>query len=171
MNLILIGYRGTGKSTVGRLLTSRLGWETVSTDALIIEKAKLPIPEIVSQFGWDHFRDLETTICQELQGKEHVIIDTGGGVIFRDVNVKTLKLCGMICWLTATVETISRRIADDSQRPSLTSGKTFIEEIEEVLRERTPKYQAAADFLVETDSGSADQIADQVLAKFREMQG
>jgi shikimate kinase len=171
MNLILIGYRGTGKSTVGRLLASRLGWETVSTDALIIEKAKLPIPEIVSQFGWEHFRDLETTICQELQGKEHVIIDTGGGIILRDVNVKTLKPCGMICWLTATVETINRRIAGDSQRPSLTSGKTFIEEIEEVLRERTPKYQAATDFLVETDSGSADQIADQVLAKFRELQG
>ena len=100
-----------------------------------------------------------------------MIIDTGGGIILRDVNVKTLKPCGMICWLTATVETINRRIAGDSQRPSLTSGKTFIEEIEEVLRERTPKYQAATDFLVETDSGSADQIADQVLAKFRELQG
>ena len=76
-----------------------------------------------------------------------------------------------LCWLTATVETISRRLAHDSQRPSLTSGKTFLEEIEEVLQERTPKYQAAADFLVKTDSGSADQIADQVLAKFRESQG
>ena len=171
MNLILIGYRGTGKSTVGRLVASRLGWKTVSTDTLIIERAKLPIPEIVSQFGWDHFRDLETAVCQELQGKEHLVIDTGGGVILRDVNVGTLKPCGVMCWLTATVETISRRIAHDLQRPSLTSGKTFLEEIEEVLQERTPKYQAAADFLVKTDSGSADQIADQVLAKFRESQG
>ncbi len=171
MNLILIGYRGTGKSTVGRLLASRLGWETVSTDALIIQRAKLPIPEIVSQFGWDHFRDLESAVCQELRGKDHLIIDTGGGIILRDVNVETLKHYGLLCWLTATVETIHRRIAGDSQRPSLTSGKTFIEEIEEVLQERTPKYRAAADLIVETDSGSADQIANQVLAKFREMQG
>lgn len=171
MNLILIGYRGTGKSTVGKLLASRLGWDSVSTDALIVEQAKLPIPEIVSQFGWDHFRDLETAVCQGLQGKDHLVIDTGGGVILRDVNVKTIKPCGMLFWLTATVETISRRIGGDSQRPSLTSGKTFIEEIEEVLQERTPKYQAAADFIIETDSRSADQIANQVLTQFRESQG
>ena len=171
MNLILIGYRGTGKSTVARLLASRLGWESVSTDALIIERAKLPIPEIVSTFGWDHFRDLETAVCKDLQGKDHLIIDTGGGLILRNVNVEALKPGGVMCWLTATVETISRRIAHDSQRPSLTSGKTFLEEIEEVLRERTPRYQAAADFFVETDSDSADQVADRVLAKFRESRG
>ena len=171
MNLILIGYRGTGKSTVARLLSSKLGWKTVSTDALIVEKAKLPIPEIVSQFGWDHFRDLETSVCKELQGRDHLVIDTGGGVILRNVNVETLKPNGVMCWLTATVETISLRIAGDSQRPSLTSGKTFLEEIEEVLQERTPKYQAAADFIVETDSGSADHVANLVLSKFQEVQG
>lgn len=171
MNLILIGYRGTGKSTVARLLASRLGWKTVSTDALIVERAQSPIPEIVAKFGWDHFRTLETTVCQELQGKDHLIIDTGGGAILRDMNVQSFKPSGVICWLTATIETISRRIAGDAQRPSLTSGKTFIEEIEEVLKERTPKYRAAADFIVDTDACSAEQVADQVLAKFREVQG
>lgn len=171
MNLILIGYRGTGKSTVARMLATRLGWETVSTDALIVERAKQTIPEIVSQFGWDHFRNLETTICLELQGKDRLVIDTGGGVILRNENVAALKPSGVMCWLTATVETIGGRIATDSQRPSLTGGKTFIEEIEEVLNERTPKYQAAADFIVDTDSDSADRVADQVLAKFQEFQG
>jgi shikimate kinase len=170
MNLVLIGYRGTGKSTVARLLASRLGWKTVSTDALVVERAQLPIPDIVAQFGWDHFRDLETSVCQDLQGKDHLIIDTGGGAILRDANVKALNPCGVICWLTATIETISHRIGGDTQRPSLTGGKTFIEEIEEVLAERTPKYQAAADFIMETDRGSAEQIADQILAEFRRRQ-
>jgi len=170
MNLILIGYRGTGKSTVARLVASRLGWNTLSTDALIVERAQLPIPEIVSQFGWEHFRDLETTICQELRGKDHLVIDTGGGVVLRESNVKALKPTGMVCWLTASVQTISRRIAGDSQRPSLTTGRTFIEEIEEVLQERTPKYRAASDIMVETDSVPADQIAEQVVTKFLEAQ-
>lgn len=170
MNLILIGYRGTGKSTVARIIAKRLGRTSVSTDAMIIEKAQLPIPEIVSKFGWDHFRDLETTICQELQARDNLVIDTGGGVILRDINVKALKPTGVMCWLTATVETISSRIAGDSQRPSLTTGKTFVEEVEEVLQERTPKYQAAADFIVGTDTYSADQVVNQVLAKFRNAQ-
>ena len=168
MNVILIGYRGTGKSTVARLVASRLGWEVVSTDALIVERAKLPIPEIVSQGGWDDFRDLEATVCKELQGKDRLVIDTGGGVILRAVNVEALHSGGVICWLTATVETIRRRIAYDLQRPSLTSGKTFLEEIEDVLKERTPHYQAAADCVIETDSRSANQVADEVLAKFQE---
>ncbi|MDT7043303.1 shikimate kinase [Candidatus Nitronereus thalassa] len=171
MNLILIGYRGTGKSTVARLLASRLGWQTVSTDARIVERAQLYIPDIVAQFGWDHFRDLETTVCQELKGKDHLIIDTGGGAILREANVEALKPGGMMCWLTASIETISQRIAGNAQRPSLTSGKTFIEEIEEVLAKRTPKYEAAADFIVETDRRSAEQIADQILAEFRRRQG
>lgn len=168
MNLILIGYRGTGKSTVAQILASRLGWETVSTDALIIERAKLPIPEIVEKFGWDYFRDLETTVCQDLKEQDHLVIDTGGGAILRDVNVQALKPSGMVCWLTASIDTIGHRIGGDSQRPALTSGKTFIEEIAEVLKERTPQYQAAADFMVETDTRTAAQVADEVLSQFQQ---
>ena len=171
MNLILIGYRGTGKSTVAQLLASRLERETLSTDAMIIEKVQMPIPEIVEKLGWDHFRNLESAICQDLRDSDDLVVDTGGGVIIRRANVEALKPTGLIFWLTATVGTISNRIVDDTQRPSLTTGKTFTEEIEEVLKERTPKYEAAADFVVETDACSANQVANQVLTFFQEAQG
>ena len=171
MNLILVGYRGTGKSTVAQLLASRLKRKSLSTDAMIIEKVQMPIPKIVEKSGWDHFRDLESTVCRDLRESDNLVIDTGGGIIIRSGNVEALKPTGLIFWLTATVDTISRRIADDTQRPSLTAGKTFTEEIEEVLKERTPKYEAAADFVVETDACSAEQVAKQILTFFRESQG
>ena len=80
MNLILIGYRGTGKSTVAQLLASRLEREILSTDAMVIEKAQMLIPEIVEKLGWDHFRDLESTVCQNLRESDNLVLDTGGGV-------------------------------------------------------------------------------------------
>ncbi|MFQ5932905.1 MAG: shikimate kinase [Nitrospiraceae bacterium] len=164
MNLILIGYRGTGKSSVGRLLAERLGWDLISTDAEIVRKAGLPIPDIVQQFGWDHFRNLESVVCRELADKDHLIIDTGGGAILRPENVENLKATGSLVWLTAKVRTIIERIGGDTQRPSLTGAKSFTDEVEEVLRERQPKYKAAADHVVVTDEKSLSEVADTIVA-------
>jgi len=165
MNIVLIGYRGTGKSTVAKLLADKLGRVVVSTDAEIVTRAKQPIPEIVQQFGWEHFRDLESQVCAELAGRDGLIIDTGGGAILRPQNVQALKATGVLFWLTARVQTIARRIGGDTQRPSLTGTKSCIEEIEEVLRERQPKYQAAADHIIETDGRSLAEVADAILAR------
>jgi shikimate kinase len=165
MNIVLIGYRGTGKSTVAKLLADKLGRVVVSTDAEIVTRAKQSIPEIVQQFGWEHFRDLESQVCAELAGRDGLIIDTGGGAILRPQNVQALKSTGVLFWLTAQVQTIARRIGGDMQRPSLTGTKSFIEEIAEVLRERQPKYQAAADHIIETDGRSLAEVADAILAR------
>ncbi len=165
MNVVLIGYRGTGKSTVGKLVAERLGRVLVSTDAEIVQLAVRNIPEIVEQHGWEYFRDLETKICQDLAGRDGVVIDTGGGAILRSQNVERLKRTGKLFWLTAPVETIAKRIGADTQRPSLTGTKSFIDEIQDVLRERTPKYQAAADYIIETDGKSTTQVADEILAR------
>ena len=163
MNLVLIGYRGTGKSTVAELLATRLGWRAVSTDAQIVEKAQRAIPDIVAQHGWEHFRNLETEVCLALKDQDRLVIDTGGGLILRPDNVKALKPNGLVFWLTAEVSTITRRISDDTQRPALTAGKTFLEEIQEVLTERTPKYQAAANHIIATDDLSPEEIASHIL--------
>jgi shikimate kinase len=165
MNVVLIGYRGTGKSTVGKIVASRLGRAMISTDAEIVKRAGQSIPEIVARQGWDYFRDLESRVCQELAGRDGLVIDTGGGAILREDNVKALKKTGTLFWLTASVETITRRIGRDTQRPSLTGTKSFVDEIQEVLRERTPKYEAAADHVIATDGRSLVQVADEILAR------
>ncbi|MBH0201710.1 MAG: shikimate kinase [Nitrospira sp.] len=165
MNVVLIGYRGTGKSTVGKIVAARLGRELFSTDAEIVKFTAQTIPQIVEQRGWESFRDLESKICQDLAVRDGLVIDTGGGAILRSQNVEVLKRTGKLFWLTASVETIAKRIGSDTQRPSLTGTKSFIDEIQDVLRERTPKYQAAADYIIGTDGRSATQVADEILSR------
>lgn len=162
MNIVLIGYRGTGKSSVGRLLAERSGRTLISTDAEVVWRAGQSVQEIVKQHGWDHFRNLESDVCRDLAGRDHLIIDTGGGAVLRPENVERLKAGGILFWLTAEVPTISRRIGGDTQRPSLTGAKSFVEEIEDVLRERTPIYAAAADHVIATDGRTVGEIADAV---------
>jgi len=163
MNIVLIGYRGTGKSTVGRLLAARLGRELVSTDAEIVKRAQRTIPEIVAQEGWEYFRDLESDICRELASRDQLVIDTGGGAILRAQNVEVLKKNGTLFWLAASVGTITKRIGGDNQRPSLTWTKSFVDEILGVLQERTPKYQAVADHIITTDDRSINQLVETLL--------
>jgi shikimate kinase len=149
---------------VAKILGQRLKREVISTDAEIVKEAGQPIPQIVEQFSWDHFRELETQMCRKLQDQNELVIDTGGGLILKEENVKILKGNGKIFWLTAEVSTIVSRISGDTQRPSLSGTKSFVEEIEEILTERTPKYQAAADHVIPTDQISPDQIADSILS-------
>lgn len=163
MNVVLIGYRGTGKSTVGKTVAARLGRGVVSTDEEIVRRTGRTIPEIVAQHGWDYFRNIESQVCRELAARDGLVIDTGGGAILRPENVEALKKTGTLFWLTASVATIAQRIGGDTQRPSLTGTKSFVDEIEQVLRERTPQYQAAADYVIPTDGRSVAQIVDEIV--------
>lgn len=163
MNVVLIGYRGVGKSTVGRTLAVRLRRELISTDKEISKRAGRSISDIVAQHGWEYFRDLESEVCRELAVRDNLIIDTGGGAILRPQNVEALKRSGTVFWLTASVETITSRIGGDTQRPSLTGTKSFVEEIREVLEERTPKYAAVADHTIATDGRSADAVTNAIM--------
>ncbi len=163
MNIVLIGYRGTGKSSVGRQLATRLGRELVSTDAEIVKREQRTIPEIVAHEGWEYFRNVESDVCGELARRDQIVIDTGGGAILRAQNVDALKKHGTLFWLTASVETITKRIGDDNQRPSLTGTQSFVDEIQDVLQERTPKYQAAADHIITTDNRSVHQLVEMLL--------
>jgi len=162
MNLVLIGYRGTGKSTVAKLLAEKLGMEVVSLDQEIVRRAGRSVPEIVAQHGWSHFRDLEAEVTRHFSERDNIIIDAGGGVILRRENVERLRRGGKLFWLRASVPVIVARIQGGSERPALTAEKSFTEEVEEVLRERTPLYEAAAHHQIDTDTLSPQQIAAEI---------
>lgn len=165
MNLVLIGYRGTGKSEVAKLLGERLGMEVVSLDAEIVRQAG-PIPDIVAKHGWPHFRDIEAEVTKHVSARDGIIIDSGGGVILRPENVENLRRNGKLIWLRASVPVIVKRIESGTQRPALTEGKSFTEEVEDVLRERTPLYEAAAHARVDTDRLDLEQVAEEVRRLF-----
>lgn len=163
MNIVLIGYRGTGKSVIGAILAKRTGMRLISMDAEIVKKAGMPINEIVEQFGWPGFRDRESAEAGELAKLDNIIIDTGGGVIERGENIETLRKNGCMIWLKASVETIVARIENSAERPTLTPGKTFTEEVAEVLERRSPKYRTAARYEIDTDDLTPQQIASRII--------
>ena len=164
MNIVLIGYRGTGKSVVGELLAAKLNRQTISMDAEIVNKASMSIPEFVEQNGWARFRDLETEVARELAARDNIIVDCGGGVIERPENIPALGKTGVIFWLQASVDVIIDRIADGTERPALVEGKTFTEEVAEVLDRRTSMYSDAAQHIIDTDAMTPAQVADSILA-------
>jgi shikimate kinase len=163
MNLVLIGYRGTGKSEVGKILAARLGMRLVGMDAEIVRQAGMPIPEIVERFGWPRFRDLETEETRKLAELDKLVIDTGGGIIERPENIEILRRNGRIFWLKASVDTIVSRIRGDTGRPSLTTGKSFTEEVAEVLERRIPAYRSSAQYAIETDGSNPKQVAATII--------
>jgi shikimate kinase len=161
-NLVLLGYRGAGKSTVATLLAARTGWPVLSLDHAIVERAGLEVPEIVARFGWPGFREREREEVLRASGLTHHILDCGGGVVEDARNVSALRETGFCVLLTAEVDTIATRIGGDSNRPSLT-GKSVVDEIVEKLAQRGRLYHAAADAIVATDKATPEETASEIL--------
>lgn len=168
--IFLIGYRGTGKTTVARVLAQRLGRESVDADKEIERRARKTIAAIFADEGEPPFRDLEAAVIADL-AQTGLVISTGGGAVLREANRAAMRAAGPIVWLTAGVDTISLRIAADAAtarlRPNLTAvgGKA---EIASVLAERTPIYAACATFVVDTEGKTPAEVADQILARLSE---
>lgn len=159
--IFLIGYRGTGKSTIGRLLADRLGWEWLDADVLLEERAGKSIRQIFDQEGEAGFREFESALLEELCGRKRCVTATGGGVILQPENRKRLRESGVCIWLQADAATIWRRINADqttaARRPTLTVGGRA--EVEQLLQVREPLYRACADFIVDTVGREPEAIA------------
>jgi shikimate kinase len=166
MKIVLIGYRGTGKSVVGEIVADRLGLSCVGMDAQIVERAGIPIPEIVEKYGWPGFRDRETELALDLAQKDNLVVDTGGGIIERPENMAALGKNAVVVWLKASVDTIVSRIQGDTQRPSLTREKSFTEEVEDVLSGRLEKYKNATQYEIDTDDLTPQEIAWRIVQIF-----
>ncbi|MGD9646925.1 MAG: shikimate kinase [Pirellulales bacterium] len=167
MNLVLIGYRGTGKSTVARHLALALGWDWVDADVELELRAGRSIAAIFADAGEAAFRELESQVLVDLASGDRRVIAAGGGVILRAENRALLKNMGPVVWLRADADTIAQRVAADEasreRRPNLTAagGRT---EIEQLLAAREPFYSECANFTVETGNRSPDEVAAEVLA-------
>ncbi|MEZ6074065.1 MAG: shikimate kinase [Pirellulales bacterium] len=168
MNVVLIGYRGTGKSSVGRLLARRWDCPFVDLDDEIERRAGMTIAEIFAAEGEPGFRRRESTVVQDVSGRDRHVIATGGGAVVDTDNRSALTHCGRVVWLKASPQSIHVRISADAatsaRRPNLTASGG-LEEIERVLGTRTPIYDAAADLTIDTEGKSPQDVADAIVAR------
>ena len=165
-NIFLIGFMGTGKSTVAKALKKETGAEIIEMDQLIAQRENLSIPKIFEEKGEAYFRNVETELLMELQSGEKTIVSCGGGVPMREKNVLEMKKSGKVVLLTALPETILERVKDNEDRPLLQNRKS-VEGIRELMEQRREKYEAAADVMVATDGKSAETIAREILQTIR----
>lgn len=161
-NISLIGFMGTGKSTVAQYLHEVYGMELVEMDEQIAAQEGMSIPEIFDTYGEAYFRNLETKLLIELQNTENTVISCGGGVPMREENVREMKKGGKVVLLTASSETILKRVEDSDDRPLLNGNKNK-EFIEEMLEKRRGKYESAADITIQTDGKTVEEICREIL--------
>jgi shikimate kinase len=165
--IFLIGYRGTGKSTVARRLAGALAYECVDADDQIESRAGKTIAEIFAESGEAAFRDLEARVLADLVGRERVVVSLGGGVVLRPENRTLIRnAASPVVWLTASPQTILDRVAADttsaSRRPNLTAGGG-LREIEQLLGRRLPYYRECATLEVDTEARTPEDVADEIV--------
>jgi len=166
MNIILIGYRGTGKTAVGKALSKRLARPFYDADVFLEKKLSRTITDMVAQKGWPFFRAREKEIIQELSELDGCVIATGGGAVMDQDNVDCLAANGVFILLKADIPTIIKRIHGDEvsrqQRPALLGGPIH-EETEALVTERMPTYERVADVAVDTTHLDVDEVVDRIL--------
>jgi len=174
MNLVLIGYRGSGKSTVGRKLASRLKMKFADIDDLIEDHQGVPISDIVKSHGWGHFRKLERSAIEEITKEDRIIIAPGGGAVLDSDNVNALRKNGLILWLKADKQTLLKRLHQDpgtnTRRPTLT-GKGTTEELKEVMSVREPIYERVSEIQIDTSTLDVETVVEKVLTVVKDKLG
>ena len=165
-NIVLIGFMGTGKSAVGRVLATRIRKEFFETDRMVEKKTGKSIPEIFEEGGEDRFREHEMEVVREAAEAENAVISCGGGVVLNPCNVETLREKGVIVLLTASPDSILRRIAENGKRPLFTT-----ESLHDLMGKREPLYEEAAEYTVDTTGLTVDEITEIVVRWYLECDG
>ncbi|HNX53294.1 MAG TPA: shikimate kinase [Pontiellaceae bacterium] len=159
-NIILIGFMGTGKTVTGRVLAERTGMKLIDMDSLIETEQKKTIPEIFAQDGEPAFRQMERELVQKLSKRSGLIISTGGGIVLNPDNVADFEKSGLVVCLTASPETIFKRVEKDTSRPLLSGDKKT--QIYTLLEKRKPLYEAIS-HRINTDGLTDKQTANRIL--------
>ena len=168
--IVLIGFMGAGKSSVGRTLARITGLPRFDTDEMVAARFNLSIPEIFETHGEKKFREAETEALRELRGKAQAIIVTGGGIVLREENVALLHELGTIIYLSADEETLFARISRRTTRPLLQTENPRAT-LRELLAARLSLYRDAADVEVDTSQLKHDEVARKILANLEHDDG
>ena len=166
-NIFLIGFMGAGKSTISDYLKNALAMDVVEMDQCIVERQGMSISDIFETYGEEYFRELETNLLIEMQSKSNVVVSCGGGVPMRERNVEEMKKNGRVVLLTAKPETILDRVKDNHDRPLLENNKN-VDFIGDLMEKRRPKYEAAADIVIQTDGKTELEICEEMIHRLRE---
>lgn len=160
-NIFLIGFMGSGKSTVASWLSQNYGMEIIEMDQLLVEREGMSIPDIFAQRGETYFRDAETKLLIEIQSEQNKVVSCGGGVVLRERNVVEMKKSGLVVLLTANPETILERVKSNDDRPLLQGNKN-VEFISDMMEKRRARYEGAADIVIHTDEKKVEAICKEI---------
>ena len=160
-HIYLIGFMGTGKSTVSRALHRSLAWNEIDVDTVIETEQQTKITDIFAEHGEAYFRDIETACLKSLSERESAIISCGGGAVLCSENVEIMQASGTIVLLTATPETVYQRVKHSTNRPVL-NGNMNVEFITELMEKRREAYEKASQVQVSTDGKSPEEIAKEI---------
>ena len=162
MNVVLCGMMGVGKTSVGIRIAELTGRRWYDTDVVIADRHGR-ISDIFEFYGEAHFRALETDVVRELAKMDGLVISTGGGLVLKSENNELLKESGKIFFMRAGLDSLLKRVRADENRPLLHAGKTA-ETLGELLRVRTPVYEHVADYIIDTDNKSIEEVAREIVA-------
>ncbi len=163
MNIVLIGFRGAGKTALAKLLSEKLQMELYTIDKLIEEKEGKKIREIVAEKGWNYFRDVESKIIEQVSEKDNSVIDTGGGAVENPSNIDNLKKNGYIVYVQASLKDIKQRILNDPDRPKLNPTLDAEDDLSITYQRRIPLYEEYADFKVNTSTMPLEKCAEEII--------
>ncbi len=161
-NLALIGFMGTGKTAVGKVLAEKLNKDFIELDELIERKAGKTIPEIFAQEGEIAFRELEIEATRKAAEKKNKVIACGGGVVLNQINIDRLRKHSVIVYLTASPEVILKRTSSDKNERPLLVAEDKAAEVKRLLKFRQPFYKRAADITVNTSGLDVAGVAAQI---------
>jgi shikimate kinase len=164
MNIILTGYRATGKTIIGKALAKRLNMEFIDTDDVIEAREGRKIRDIFTQDGWQYFRRVERKVVRQLAKLDDKIIAVGGGTFMYKDNLRLTKNAKVIL-LIAPIEVLSERIRNDFDRPPLTKSQSSVQEISEVWNRRKERYYQVADIVVDTADGDVERVVEEIVKK------
>ena len=167
-NIVLIGFMGVGKTTIGQLIAEKLSIAFFDTDKIIEQNMNMTIPEFFEKLGENEFRKYETEVVELLSSTEGCVISCGGGIVLNKNNMDTLSKNGIIIYLQASIDTIVKRVSLNKTRPIIAAMENPKRDIE-ILFNKRKKFYENNDFSFNTDSLTPNEIADSIINKIKDI--